>query len=106
MKAADVYGISILEVKNVTFSFLGLGQSAVTVSHSQTKMVLPYLQRSTDVELLTVWLPPAVIIAVILFTNNLTNKRIDDLRSQVKQVESKLDSHISNYEVHKTTPKW
>lgn len=28
MKAADVYGVSILDVKNVTFSFLGLGQSA------------------------------------------------------------------------------
>ena len=62
-------------------------------------------------EILTAWLPPAVIIAVILFTSNLTNKRIDDLRSQLSRehdalakkvdaIDSKLSEHIANYDVH------
>ena len=71
---------------------------------------------------LNVWLPPAVIIAVLgtfnTVTTLLTNKRIGDLRDQMKRehdtlsnkvdsaishivrVESKLDAHISNYEIH------
>lgn len=62
-------------------------------------------------EILTAWLPPAVIIAVILFTSNLTNKRIDDLRTQMSRehdnlakkvdaIDTKLSEHITNYEVH------
>ena len=31
-------------------------------------------------ETISVWLPPAAIIGVILFTSNLTNRRIDDLK--------------------------
>ena len=31
-------------------------------------------------EMISVWLPPAAIIGVILFTSNLTNRRIDDLK--------------------------
>ena len=68
---------------------------------------------------LVLLLPPAVIIGVMLFTNNLTNKRIDDLRDQMKnnhqnlaihltrvedhltRVENKLDNHITNYGIHK-----
>ena len=62
-------------------------------------------------ELLTAWLPLAVIIAVILFTSNLTNKRIDDLRAQMSRehdtlakkvdaIDTKLSEHITNYDVH------
>ena len=62
-------------------------------------------------EILTAWLPPAVIIAVILFTSNLTNKRIDDLRAQMSRghdtlakkvdaIDTKLSEHITNYDVH------
>ena len=62
-------------------------------------------------ETLTAWLPPAVIVAVILVTSNLTNKRIDDLRSQLSQehdtlakkvdaMDSKLGEHIAYYDVH------
>ena len=61
-------------------------------------------------EILTAWLPPAVIIAVILFTSNLTNKRIDDLRTQMSRehdnlakkvdaIDTKLSEHITNYDV-------
>ena len=60
---------------------------------------------------LNVWLPPAVIIAVLSSLILLTNKRIDDLRQQMKsdhqnlanhltRVENKLDAHITNYEIH------
>ena len=35
-------------------------------------------------DLFATWLPPAAIIAVILFANNQTNKRISDLREQMK----------------------
>ncbi|MDE0298517.1 MAG: hypothetical protein OXN17_07795 [Candidatus Poribacteria bacterium] len=62
-------------------------------------------------EILTAWLPPAVIIAVILFTSNLTNKRIDDLRTQMSRehdnltkkvdaIDVKLSEHLTNYDVH------
>lgn len=62
-------------------------------------------------EILTAWLPPAVIIAVILFTSNLTNKRIDDLRTQMSRehdnltkkvdaIDVKLSEHITNYDIH------
>ena len=62
-------------------------------------------------EILTAWLPPAVIIAVILLTSNLTNKRIDDLRTQMSRehdnlakkvdaIDTKLSEHITNYDVH------
>ena len=62
-------------------------------------------------EILTAWLPPAVIIAVILFTSSLTNKRIDDLRAQMSRehdnlakkvdaIDSKLSEHLTNYDVH------
>ena len=61
---------------------------------------------------LVLLLPPAVIIGVILFTNNLTNKRIDDLRDQMKsghdklyklvlETNRKLDEHITDYSIHK-----
>ena len=60
---------------------------------------------------LVLLLPPAVIIGVILFTNNLTNKRIDDLRDQMKsdhdklyklvlETNRKLDEHITDYSIH------
>ena len=62
-------------------------------------------------EILTAWLPPAVITAVILFSSNLTNKRIDDLRTQISRehdnlarkvdaIDTKLSGHITNYDVH------
>ena len=62
--------------------------------------------------LLNVWLPPAVIIGVVVFVNSLTNKRIDDLRIQmmsdhknlleeVRGIGKKLDEHIANYYIHK-----
>ena len=61
-------------------------------------------------ELLNTWLPPAVIIGVVIYTNRLLangiNKRIDDLRYQITRdldrVERKLDNHLSNYEIHNT----
>lgn len=40
--------------------------------------------------LLSTWLPPAAIIAVVFWTNNMTNKRIDDLRSQMERDYDKL----------------
>ena len=68
------------------------------------------------------WLQPAVVVGVVLFTSNLTNKRIsnlqvslnkriDDLRAQMvsdhtnlsnhlARVEKKLDDHIGNYDIH------
>ena len=79
-------------------------------------------------ELLNTWLPPAVIIGVVIYTNRLLangiNKRIDDFRQQMcreidnlrqqmksdhnnladhlTRVENKLDTHVSNYEIHNT----
>ena len=79
-------------------------------------------------DLLNTWLPPAVIIGVVVYTNRLLangiNKRIDDCRQQVSReidnlrhqmksdheslanhltrVENKLDNHIANYEIHDT----
>ena len=79
-------------------------------------------------ELLETILPPAVIIGVIIYTNQLLangiNKRIDDLGKTVNnrigdlraqmgrdhdklanhliRVESKFDSHVTNYSIHKT----
>ena len=68
-------------------------------------------------QLMNTWLPPAVIVGVIIYTNRLLangiNKRIDDLRNQMTRehdtlanhltrVENKLDSHIGNYEIHNT----
>ena len=35
-------------------------------------------------DLFATWLPPAAIIAVILFANNQTNKRISDLREDMR----------------------
>ena len=68
------------------------------------------------------WLPPAAIIAVVVAFNTILSKRIDDLgtrfdkriddlREQMKsdhanlanhliKVEQKLDEHISNYSIH------
>ena len=61
------------------------------------------------------WIQSAVIISVIVAVNAitmfLTNKRIDDLRSQMMKdhqnldnhltrVEYKLDEHITNYSIH------
>ena len=51
-------------------------------------------------EIIATWLPPAAIIAVILFTNNQLNKRIDDLRDHLrdqmelgdKRLAEKIDS--------------
>ena len=49
-------------------------------------------------ELLNVWLPPAVIIGVMLYTNNLLgksiNKRIDDLRSQMTREHDTLAKKV------------
>jgi hypothetical protein len=36
-------------------------------------------------EMISVWLPPAAIIGVILFTSNLTNKRMDDLKTSLNK---------------------
>ena len=41
-------------------------------------------------DLFATWLPPAAIIAVILFANNQTNKRISDLRDQMKNDHANL----------------
>ena len=41
-------------------------------------------------DLFATWLPPAAIIAVILFANNQTNKRINDLRDQMKNDHANL----------------
>ena len=62
--------------------------------------------------ILSAWLPPAAIIAVIIWTNNVTNKRIDDLRNQmlrernafagkVDRLYGLLDNHVNNRELHK-----
>ena len=44
------------------------------------------------------WLPPAVIISVIIFsstlTYNLLNKRIDDLKEEVRDIRKVLLDHI------------
>ena len=44
------------------------------------------------------WLPPAVIISVIIFTTTLTynllNKRIDDLKEEVRDIRKVLLDHI------------
>ena len=61
-------------------------------------------------ELLNTWLPPAVIIGVVIYTNRLLangiNIRIDDLRYQITRyldrIERKLDNHLSNYEIRNT----
>ena len=65
--------------------------------------------------ILETWLPPAVIISVVVAFNSTTtfilSKRIDDLRDQMRsdhanlanhltRVENKLDAHISNYSIH------
>ena len=46
------------------------------------------------------WLPPAVIISVIIFattlTYNLLNKRIDDLKEEVRDIRKVLLDHIVN----------
>ncbi len=46
------------------------------------------------------WLPPAVIISVIIFTSTLTynllNKRIDDLMEEVRDIRRVLLDHIVN----------
>ncbi len=54
---------------------------------------------------LTELIPPAVIIAVIIWTNNLTNKRISDLHNQLLQLGSKIDEHIANYAIHNKVSK-
>ena len=41
-------------------------------------------------DLFATWLPPAAIIAVILFANNQTNMRINDLREQMKSDHGNL----------------
>ena len=61
-------------------------------------------------ELLNMWLPPAVIIGVVIYTNRLLangiNIRIDDLRYQITRyldrIERKLDNHLSNYKIRNT----
>ena len=68
-------------------------------------------------QLMNTWLPPAVIITVVIYTNRLLasgiNKRIDDLRNQmsrehdtlekhVTRVESKLDIHMTDHSIHKS----
>ena len=61
---------------------------------------------------LVAWLPPAVIIGVVIFTSNLTNKRIDDLRTQmsndhknlseqVSEIRTLLIQHINDRSLHK-----
>ncbi|MDE0184163.1 MAG: hypothetical protein OXP71_01765 [Candidatus Poribacteria bacterium] len=65
-------------------------------------------------------LPPAVIVAVVLWATNITNKRIDDLRSQMsrehdtlankvdetnanlKEANRILIEHITNTNIHVT----
>ena len=46
------------------------------------------------------WLPPAVIISVIIFTTTLTynllNKRIGDLKEEVRDIRKVLLDHIVN----------
>ena len=67
---------------------------------------------------ISVWLPPAAIIAVIIFTQSLMsarigdiNKRIDDLRSQMSRehdaLAKKVDktnelliAHITDHKLH------
>ena len=51
------------------------------------------------------WLPPAVIISVIIFsttlTYNLLNKRIDDLKEEVRDIRKVLLDHIINGHIGK-----
>ena len=50
--------------------------------------------------LLSTWLPPAVIVGVIFWTNSMTknslNQRIDDLRNQMQREHDTLSKKVDN----------
>ena len=92
------------------------------------RQILPFLfyqqlnYRRYAMDVIHVWLPPALIIGVILYTNRLLatglNKRIDDLRSQmsrehdtlakkvddlkndVRDLTAIVTKHISDFDIH------
>ena len=43
-------------------------------------------------DLFATWLPPAAIIAVILFANNQTNKRINDINKRLDDTNKNIDN--------------
>ena len=43
-------------------------------------------------DLFATWLPPAAIIAVILFANNQTNKRINDINKRIDDTNRNIDN--------------
>ena len=43
-------------------------------------------------DLFATWLPPAAIIAVILFANNQTNRRINDINKRIDDTNRNIDN--------------
>ena len=43
-------------------------------------------------DLFATWLPPAAIIAVILFANNQTNRRINDINKRIDDTNKNIDN--------------
>ena len=51
---------------------------------------------------LQVFMPTGIIGIFLILLNQNLSSRIKDLRDDVKRIESKLDMHIQNYDIHKS----